>query len=142
MTFAVSLIALILGVVNLSYIVFKDKRAMVDADKKECIEVLKSVFEHSVKNRQNEQDRNFNVIILDAYVNALKHLKLVKIKKKEEVLSNFALKVNRYNEYDLNDEDLIGCFTDTIDSVYNLELNLKEYLFDSVKLFKNRSEVK
>ncbi|MGP1561631.1 MAG: hypothetical protein ACTTIC_06025 [Helicobacteraceae bacterium] len=136
------IVALIVAVTNLLYVVFKDKKAMIDTDKKECIEVLKSVFEQSVKNRQSEQDGKFNMIILDAYVNALKHLKLVKINKKEKILSKFALKVNRYNEGSvsvkgsISDEELIGCFTDTIESVYNLELNLKEYLFDSVRLFK------
>ncbi|TLD80159.1 hypothetical protein LS68_008045 [Helicobacter sp. MIT 05-5293] len=131
MTFIISLIALILGIVNLCYLIFKDKRAMVDADKKECIKVLKYVFKKSVKNRQ---DKTSNMIIPDAYVNALKHLRLIKIKKKEEVLSNFALKVNHYNEGSLNDEDLIGSFTETIDSVYNLELSLKEYFSNLITI--------
>lgn len=125
MTFIISLIALVLAIANLLYIIFKDKRAIVDSDKKECIEVLRYVFEQSVKNRQN---KDFNMIILDAYINALKHLRLIKIKKKEEILSKFALQVNYYNEGSLSDEGLIGSFTEIIDSVYNLELNIKEYL--------------
>ncbi|TLD82564.1 hypothetical protein [Helicobacter trogontum] len=92
MTILIAFFALVLGIINFIYLFYKDKRIAIESDRKECIAVIKYVFEQSLKN-----EKDFKPCVLDAYIHALVHIKIIKSSRNNEAIKTFAVAISDFN---------------------------------------------
>ncbi|MBR8466202.1 hypothetical protein KDE13_07600 [Campylobacter sp. faydin G-140] len=120
-SFWLSLIAIFFTFINFVYLLTKDRFQKIDSERKECLSILKDCFSKVLK-----KDYDGNIIELTSNIEAIGYLTIIRLNCID--VNKFALAISDYYEKNISEEKMVGEYKVLVESVYNADIPLREYI--------------